>query len=353
MRGSVAQRWSSTSSARSKPAMGRSRSSLAGRKQRALLARLLLDANRTVAIERLVDDLWGEKVPESAQKMVQIYVSQLRKVLPKEMLRTRPPGYAIEIDPATIDTVRFERLRLEGETAHAAGNATLAAERFREALSLWRGEPLAEFQEPFARAEAARLDRAVPHLPGGPNRRRPRSRPPRGARRRTRDARRPVPTAGGSPRATAGRAVPLGPPVGGAGGVPRLSRTALGRAWPRAVKGPQGPRAPDTQAGPRPRSRLGRSRKSRCSCAGGAFRDERRRLDRVPGGGRGAARSRARARMGVQLPAGLGAPANRGLLPQPVRDRKARSSSTSAERDSRIVSRGSRRSRNAWTTYAR
>ena len=131
---------------------------LAGRKQRALLARLLLDVNRTVTADRLVDDLWGENVPESAQKMVQIYVSQLRKVLPKDTLRTRPPGYAIEIDPATIDTVRFERLRLEGEAAHASGNATLAAARFREALSLWRGDALAEFPEPFARAEAARLD---------------------------------------------------------------------------------------------------------------------------------------------------------------------------------------------------
>jgi DNA-binding SARP family transcriptional activator/pimeloyl-ACP methyl ester carboxylesterase len=131
---------------------------LAGRKQRALLARLLLDANRTVATDRLVDDLWGEHVPESAAKMVQIYVSQLRKVLPKEILRTRPPGYAIEIDPAAIDAVRFERLRLEGETAHAAGDADLAAQRFREALSLWRGDPLAEFQEPFARAEAGRLE---------------------------------------------------------------------------------------------------------------------------------------------------------------------------------------------------
>ena len=131
---------------------------LAGRKQRALLARLLLDANRTVATERLVDDLWGDQVPESAAKMVQIFVSQLRKVLPKEILRTRPPGYAIEIDPATIDAVCFERLRLEGEAAHAAGNAELAAQRFRDALSLWRGDPLAEFQEPFARAEAGRLE---------------------------------------------------------------------------------------------------------------------------------------------------------------------------------------------------
>jgi len=131
---------------------------LAGRKQRALLARLLLDANRTVATDRLVDDLWGEDVPDSAQKMVQIYVSQLRKLLPRDMLRTRPPGYAIEVDPGAIDVVRFEQLRREGESAHAAGNATLAAQRLGEALSLWRGEPLAEFQEPFARSEAARLE---------------------------------------------------------------------------------------------------------------------------------------------------------------------------------------------------
>jgi DNA-binding SARP family transcriptional activator/pimeloyl-ACP methyl ester carboxylesterase len=129
-----------------------------GRKQRALLARLLLDANRTVAIDRLVDDLWGDDVPESAQKMVQIYVSKLRKVLPAGMLQTRPPGYALAVDLDSIDAVRFERLRLEGEAAHAAGNAERAVERFREALALWRGEPLGELSEPFARTEAARLE---------------------------------------------------------------------------------------------------------------------------------------------------------------------------------------------------
>ena len=55
---------------------------LGARGQRALLARLLLDANRTVAIDRLVDDLWGEAAPASAVKMVHIYVSKLRKELP-------------------------------------------------------------------------------------------------------------------------------------------------------------------------------------------------------------------------------------------------------------------------------
>src|SRR5262249_57171782 len=103
-----------------------------------------------------------DAVRDSAQKMVQIYVSQLRKVLPDGMLRTRPPGYAIETNPATIDVVRFEQLRREGEAARAAGNATLGAQRLGEALALWRGEPLAEFHEPFARAEAAPLPEAHP-----------------------------------------------------------------------------------------------------------------------------------------------------------------------------------------------
>src|SRR3954454_22809864 len=87
---------------------------LGGRKPRALLARLLLDANRTVSVERLVDDLWGDDVPESAVKMVHIQVSALRKALPRGTLQTRQPGYALEVDPEAIDVVRFERLRAEG-----------------------------------------------------------------------------------------------------------------------------------------------------------------------------------------------------------------------------------------------
>src|SRR3954452_13483556 len=86
---------------------------LGGRKPRALLARLLLDAGRTVSVERLVDDLWGEDVPESAVKMVHIHVSALRKALPPGTLQTRQPGYAVELDPEAIDLARFERLRSE------------------------------------------------------------------------------------------------------------------------------------------------------------------------------------------------------------------------------------------------
>ena len=131
---------------------------LGGRKPRALLARLALDANRTVAVPRLVDDLWGEDVPDSAAKMVQIYVSQLRKVLPEGVLQTRPPGYLIELDPEAVDATRFAQLRAEGRAALGAGDPDTAAARLREALALWRGPALAEFSEPFAGAEGAHLE---------------------------------------------------------------------------------------------------------------------------------------------------------------------------------------------------
>ena len=131
---------------------------LGGPGQRALLARLLLDANRSVAIERLVDDLWGECVPSSAVKMVHIHVSRLRKLLPAGTLLTQPPGYVVRIEPDALDLVRFERLRARGRGALAAGSASEAAEMLRRALALWRGQALVEFDEPFAAIEAARLE---------------------------------------------------------------------------------------------------------------------------------------------------------------------------------------------------
>src|SRR5215218_5205297 len=127
-------------------------------KQRALLAMLLLNANRTVAREQIVDALWGEDVPDSAQKMVQIHVSQLRKALPKSRLHTRRPGYVLEVGEDEFDLVRFERAVAEGRRALSQSDARKARELLGEALALWRGRALAEFSEPFARHEGARLE---------------------------------------------------------------------------------------------------------------------------------------------------------------------------------------------------
>jgi DNA-binding SARP family transcriptional activator len=126
--------------------------------QRALLVRLLIDANRTVPLDRLIDDLWGDEVPSSAVKMVHIHVSGLRKVLPAGMLLTRSPGYAVAIDAEALDLVRFDRLRAHGRSALRRGSTAEAAAHLHDALALWRGPALGEFDAPFAAIEARRLE---------------------------------------------------------------------------------------------------------------------------------------------------------------------------------------------------
>jgi DNA-binding SARP family transcriptional activator len=95
---------------------------IAAGKQRALLAYLLLNANRTVSRDRIVDALWGEQVPDSAQKLVQIHVSALRKALPEPRLHTRPPGYLIEVGDDELDLSRFQRSVAGARRALSAGN---------------------------------------------------------------------------------------------------------------------------------------------------------------------------------------------------------------------------------------
>src|SRR5581483_10867110 len=80
---------------------------LGGAKQRALLALLLLNANRVVARERLIDVLWDDEPPETAVKSVQLYVSQLRKLLPEGTIETRAPGYLLAVERDAVDLTRF------------------------------------------------------------------------------------------------------------------------------------------------------------------------------------------------------------------------------------------------------
>jgi DNA-binding SARP family transcriptional activator len=132
---------------------------LGGIRERSLLAVLLLNANELLPMDRLVDELWGEGQPKAAVKTVQVYVSRLRKLLGAETIVTCSPGYRLEADREQIDLYRFERLAGEGRRALAADDAATAGERLREALSLWRGAPLADFvYEPFAQPHVARLE---------------------------------------------------------------------------------------------------------------------------------------------------------------------------------------------------
>jgi len=132
---------------------------IGGRKQRALLAVLLLHANEVVPITRLIDDLWGEEPPESAAKAVQISVSRLRKALGSSaaLLETRGGGYAVRVEEGQLDLRRFERLEREGRQALARGDPEGAAARFDGALALWRGPPLSEFAQEAFGYETERL----------------------------------------------------------------------------------------------------------------------------------------------------------------------------------------------------
>jgi DNA-binding SARP family transcriptional activator len=128
---------------------------LTGQKQRALLAVLLLRANDVVPTDRLVELLWGDEPPRTASTSLQNFVSQLRKALGAEVLETRAPGYRLRIEPEQLDISRFERLVRRARQANLAERSQL----LREALGLWRGEPLADFAyEPFAQNEIRRLE---------------------------------------------------------------------------------------------------------------------------------------------------------------------------------------------------
>jgi DNA-binding SARP family transcriptional activator len=140
--------------------------SLGGQKPRAVLAILLLNANRVVSADRLIDALWGESPPSGAANTLQAHVSSLRKALADKdagsadgRIRTQRPGYVIDVRPEELDLVRFEHLVERGHAALAAGDAQSAARLLHEALGLWRGRALADFAyEPFAEHESARLE---------------------------------------------------------------------------------------------------------------------------------------------------------------------------------------------------
>jgi DNA-binding SARP family transcriptional activator len=121
---------------------------LGGRKQRVLVALLLVEANSVVSCDRLIDALWEDEPTETALKALQVYVSKLRKELGRDRIVTKSPGYRLRVEPGELDLDRFERLVEEG-----------GRRRLTEALALWRGPPLADFAHTrFALHEIGRLE---------------------------------------------------------------------------------------------------------------------------------------------------------------------------------------------------
>ncbi|WBC08348.1 BTAD domain-containing putative transcriptional regulator [Micromonospora sp. WMMA1947] len=134
---------------------------LKGPRHRAVLARLVAARGRTVPVGQIVDDLWDDP-PAGAVGAVRTFVAALRRRLephrpprePARLLVTDGPGYALRADPDTVDAWRFE----DAVAAVADALPRAALDRLDEALGWWRGPAYADFDQPWAHAERARLD---------------------------------------------------------------------------------------------------------------------------------------------------------------------------------------------------
>jgi DNA-binding SARP family transcriptional activator len=132
--------------------------SVKGKKPRALLALLILRRNEPVPTELLIESLWGDRAPATAANTLQVYVSQLRKIVGDRVSR-EGGAYRLRTDPDELDAERFERLAEEGDAALRRRSFREAAELLAEALGLWRGPALADLRyESFAQGEIARLE---------------------------------------------------------------------------------------------------------------------------------------------------------------------------------------------------
>jgi DNA-binding SARP family transcriptional activator len=142
---------------------------LGGARQRALLALLLLNANRTVRRTQVINWLWDMEPPRTAENLVQEYVSRLRRALhprrtaepSSQRLRTQASGYVLEVAPDELDLHHFERLVDQAHQEIAAHDLELATATLQQALGLWRGSALANLRSSLAvDAERTRLEEA-------------------------------------------------------------------------------------------------------------------------------------------------------------------------------------------------
>jgi DNA-binding SARP family transcriptional activator len=138
---------------------------ISGKKQRKLLAALLVHANEAVSSDLLIEVLWGDEAPANDLNALQVAISQLRKTLGRgetsspSRIETRSPGYALHLDPAEFDAEVFRRKAEEGKALLATGEASLASAKLAEALGVWRGRALAEFAyDDFAQPQIRRLE---------------------------------------------------------------------------------------------------------------------------------------------------------------------------------------------------
>jgi DNA-binding SARP family transcriptional activator len=131
-------------------------------KERTLLAILVMSGGRVIAADRLVEELWPQLPADRGRRVLHVRIAALRKLLKRAgaegLIQSAGSGYRLAIDPATVDAGRFEALTERARDHSAAGEPAEAAASLREALALWRGEPLAGIDDCLLlEAEVARL----------------------------------------------------------------------------------------------------------------------------------------------------------------------------------------------------
>lgn len=130
-----------------------------GDKERALLALLVIERGGVLSTDQLIDRMWGEELPDNPANALQAVVSRLRRAIGGDgVIVTKKPGYALDVEPGSIDAARFEAL-LQKATRLGLENPLRTSRLLAEALSLWRGPSYADLAyEDLARDERSRLE---------------------------------------------------------------------------------------------------------------------------------------------------------------------------------------------------
>ncbi|MGW6833424.1 AfsR/SARP family transcriptional regulator [Streptomyces sp. NPDC054949] len=131
-------------------------------RQEVILAALLLEANRVVSTDYLVDLIWDDEPPDTARTQVQICVSRLRKLFTKAAIAaaitTRPPGYVLKTEGDLVDAALFARRVADARTAARQGAVSDSVELLRSAGELWQGDCLSGVSSETLRSKALQLD---------------------------------------------------------------------------------------------------------------------------------------------------------------------------------------------------
>lgn len=124
--------------------------------QRAILALLVLRVGETVSTEHLIDEVWADDPPPTAQHAIGVHISRLRRALGVDCIESLPHGYRLRAEGSVIDLQRFEALIAEASRALAGADPQAASAALQVGLALWRGPALGD----LATSNAARADRA-------------------------------------------------------------------------------------------------------------------------------------------------------------------------------------------------